>query len=474
MASPRSRSGIDVRSDWRGWLLGSPVPFGRALGAQPEQLEFVIELDETVVCGHRPCPPFDTGCLDLFGAPARAADQMMMVLGVGALPIQHLARILANGVQIAAADHVLQRPVHGGQSGARPLGAQRGMQILRRDEAVGAVQDVQNLGPLRGVTALDSHPASPRSDLLPGYRPTLEHPPIAERADTGSVGYRSADGLAGYGTGRIRDTGRVRTPAERIRPAVMMAVAAVLALLAGCTAAPSADGPGTVTVGTVTHTRPPSATITRTVTGPDPSPGPADVPSGAAGNTGTTGTIGASGTAGMTGTPGIAGTPAMTGTPGMTGNPPRTGSARPPTFSGGEPVDGNCPYLKSSEVNLLAGQRVGRVQLIPARLQPICVFYRIVDGGWLGAVRVIEAGDPAQAVAAVDEAVPPADSSPADQPQGWGGGYQLLPDGAAEFSAARAVYGVSKGARAVIAWNSRNQTVKSRRLVEATITSLGW
>jgi hypothetical protein len=125
-------------------------------------------------------------------------------------------------------------------------------------------------------------------------------------------------------------------------------------------------------------------------------------------------------------------------------------------------------------VSLLAGQRVGRVELIAASPQPVCVFYRIVDGGWLGAVRVIDAGSPAQAVAAVDAVVPPADSSPADELPGWGGGYMLLPNGDRQFPDSRAIYAVSKGSHAVIAWNSRNQTVKSRRMAEAAISALQW
>ncbi len=125
-------------------------------------------------------------------------------------------------------------------------------------------------------------------------------------------------------------------------------------------------------------------------------------------------------------------------------------------------------------MSLLAGQRVGRIELIAAAPQPICVFYRIVDGGWLGAVRALDAGSPAQAVGAVDAVVPPAESSPADQPKGWGGGYMLLPEGDQHFPEARAVYAVSKGSHAVMAWNSRDQTVKSRRLVEATVDALHW
>lgn len=226
-------------------------------------------------------------------------------------------------------------------------------------------------------------------------------------------------------------------------------LAAVLAVLAGCTGSPAGSPPGTVTVGTVTHTRPPTATITRTL-----APG--------------------SSSAAVASSPSKARSSSRPANPDRTSAPSVTASASPPAFPSGTPTEGNCPYLQGHDVSLLSGQRVGRVELIAAAPQPICVFYRIVDGGWLGAVRVIDADSPAQAVAAVDAAAPPADSSPADQPAGWGGGYLLLPRGDAHFPESRALYAVSKGKRAVIAWNSRDQTVKSRRLVEATITALHW
>jgi hypothetical protein len=253
-----------------------------------------------------------------------------------------------------------------------------------------------------------------------------------------------------------------------------LAVPALLvALLAGCSSTPEAAPPGTVTVGTVTHTLPPTETFTRTITAPRASPGP-----GGSEEPGLTGDPGRSAAASsaVSSSPATAKPATAKSAPAKsagTESGPTGAAAAPPAFPTATPTAGDCPYLQSADVSRLAGQRVGRVMLIAAQPQPICVFYRIVDGGWLGAVRVLDT-DPARAVAAVDQAVPPADSSPADRPQGWAGGYMLLPDGSARFPDARAVYGVSAGNRAVIAWNSRDQTVKSRQLVEATITSLRW
>lgn len=121
----------------------------------------------------------------------------------------------------------------------------------------------------------------------------------------------------------------------------------------------------------------------------------------------------------------------------------------------------------------MSGERTGKVTVIDVPPQPICQFYRIVDGDWQVAVRVFQTVTPQAAMAAVDSRIPPAGSAPADQPAGWTGGYMSLPNGSEEFPQATSVYGVSKGDRAVVVWTNR-ATVRDRTIAEATIKALHW
>jgi len=140
-----------------------------------------------------------------------------------------------------------------------------------------------------------------------------------------------------------------------------------------------------------------------------------------------------------------------------------TASPPPPTS---EPpaVPANCPYLTDDAVAQINGQHTGQTQIIDVKPHPICVFSRS-DGGWLATVRIIKAGSPQQAVAAVDAAVPIDRSDPANRPPGWSGGAMVTDD--------RSIYAVSQGPIAVVAESNQLQTIKGRQMAIAAIASLG-
>ena len=236
---------------------------------------------------------------------------------------------------------------------------------------------------------------------------------------------------------RRGQTGRVIARPHRSSN-VMVVVAAAAVALTGCTsAAPEAA----TTTRTVISTLPPLTTLTITTGGATPS---SATPS--------------------------ATTASTRSVPSSTA----TGSATPvtaPTTALPAPISGDCPYFTAEAAAELTGQRTGPGELIATSPAPICVFTRS-DGGWLAAVRVFRTPDAASAAAAVDERIPIADSSPADDPAGWTGGYLGLPTGAEEYPDARSVYGVSKGTSAVVAWTNQAQSIKSRRIVEAVIGNL--
>lgn len=208
------------------------------------------------------------------------------------------------------------------------------------------------------------------------------------------------------------------------------------------------SSPGTVTIGTITHVESPTQTITRTVSGPN-----------------TTRSITAAKSAASSGSPTEATTAGVTTTKVATTTTPEPA-----------PRQADCPYLDGAELQLMSGERTGTITVIDMTPQPICQFYRIVDGDWQVAVRVFQTATPQAATAAVDTRIPPAESSPADQPAGWTGGYMPLPagsPGSAEFPHATSVYGVSKGTRAVVVWTNR-ETVRNRTIAVATIKALHW
>ncbi|MGW4058900.1 DUF2020 domain-containing protein [Amycolatopsis sp. NPDC004747] len=122
----------------------------------------------------------------------------------------------------------------------------------------------------------------------------------------------------------------------------------------------------------------------------------------------------------------------------------------------------DCPYLGSEFVADSNGQHVSKVRVSADQPHPACFFYR-PDGKIQLTVRVY-VGDAKTATALVNKAAPLDSSNPASDPSGWKGGYLSTDDGA--------VYAVAKGATAVIATTNQKQSVKARKVVKETISTL--
>jgi UPF0176 protein len=125
----------------------------------------------------------------------------------------------------------------------------------------------------------------------------------------------------------------------------------------------------------------------------------------------------------------------------------------------------NCPYLDSDEVQNDNGQHVGSVRISSSsdgQPHPVCYFYR-PDGHLQMTVRVY-VGTAAVATALVNQAAPVATSDPANQPPGWNGGSQALPDGA--------VYAIAKGGTGIVVTSNQLQTIKCRLVATAVVSGL--
>ncbi len=172
---------------------------------------------------------------------------------------------------------------------------------------------------------------------------------------------------------------------------------------------------------------------------------------------------------------------------------PATGSARPPIptpatvtrtkpgriITVGPPrptaepaaVAADCPYLSADVVSIITGQHHGQTKLVRLQPHPMCVFYRS-DGGLMGSVRVVQADNPAAAVAAVNQHVPIAGSQPASQPLGWTGGSMTSAGQMTQDSSAGSVYAVSKGNIAVVAEEDESPSIKARVMAICAIYGL--
>ncbi len=153
-------------------------------------------------------------------------------------------------------------------------------------------------------------------------------------------------------------------------------------------------------------------------------------------------------------------------------NPGRTLTVGPPAPTPTPPtVIGDCPYLPAGVVSDITGQHHGDTKLISFKPHPMCLFYRS-DGGFLGSVRIIVAASPQQAVAAVNQHVPIADSQPASQPAGWLGGSMTTPGQMTQDSTAQSVYAVSKGNVVVVAEENESPSLKARVMAVCAIYGL--
>ncbi len=196
-------------------------------------------------------------------------------------------------------------------------------------------------------------------------------------------------------------------------PVGAVAVALMVAMLAGCSGATGGSNPPTqtITIGTITSVQP--TTVTSVITSPNGS--------------------------------------AQTAAP-------------PPATDEPAAVPADCPYLSDTDVADINGQHTGQTQIIDVKPYPICVFSRS-DGEWMATVRVIQADTPEAATAAVDAHVPIDSSDPASQPPGWTGGAMVTAD--------KSIYAVSKGPIAVVAESNQLQSIKGRQMVIKTVAALG-
>ncbi len=146
--------------------------------------------------------------------------------------------------------------------------------------------------------------------------------------------------------------------------------------------------------------------------------------------------------------------------------------APPPSTPEPAPVRGTCPYLSDAEVMEANGQHTGPTSIIDVRPYPVCIFTR-ADGRYLATTRIVVAATPEQAVAAVNQHVPIALSSPATHPTGWTGGAMATPDGVPGYPDAASIYAVSKGPIAIIAISNQKQSIKGRQMVQDIVSHLG-
>jgi hypothetical protein len=130
-------------------------PATGAVAAHPEKLYLMVDVDVAVRRGDGAGPLLHTRRLDLLGAPALPAHQVVVVDGLRALPIEHLTCGVAHGVEIAGGGHVLHGPIDRGEADGRPADPQRLVQVLGRDELTGPFEHLGDRRSLRGVTALD-------------------------------------------------------------------------------------------------------------------------------------------------------------------------------------------------------------------------------------------------------------------------------------------------------------------------------
>jgi hypothetical protein len=105
------------------------------LGAEAEQLHCVVDRREARL-GRDPLGPLlNDAALDLDAPAALAARQVVMVPGGVALPVQSLARRVADRVDRALLAEHLKVPVHGGEADGLTLAAQLSVDLLGAAEA---------------------------------------------------------------------------------------------------------------------------------------------------------------------------------------------------------------------------------------------------------------------------------------------------------------------------------------------------
>ena len=76
-----------------------------------------------------------------------------------AAAVDRLAVLRAQDVDVAVLGQALHRPVHGGQTDARPAGPEHLVELLGAAELVDVLEEVEDLGALPRLTWDDDHRA---------------------------------------------------------------------------------------------------------------------------------------------------------------------------------------------------------------------------------------------------------------------------------------------------------------------------
>src|SRR3984957_1389522 len=118
-----------------GGFWGNSLDFGvGVIGAEAEKLDGVVDRREAGLGGDPLRPLLDDASLHLDAATADAAGQVVVVAGGAALPVQGLARRIADRVDDTLLAEHLQVPVDGGEPHGLALTTELGVDFLRAAE----------------------------------------------------------------------------------------------------------------------------------------------------------------------------------------------------------------------------------------------------------------------------------------------------------------------------------------------------
>src|SRR3984885_4412767 len=118
------------------------------VGAETEELDRVVDRREAGLGRDLLRPLLDHAALHLDAAAADAAGQVVVVAGGAALPVQGLARRIADRVDDALLAEHLEVAVDGGEADGLALAAELGVDLLRAAEPGKTGQGAGNGGGL--------------------------------------------------------------------------------------------------------------------------------------------------------------------------------------------------------------------------------------------------------------------------------------------------------------------------------------
>lgn len=108
--------------------------------AESNQLEAVVDIGESVLCGDACRPGLDSWSRDLDGASTLSAHKVMVVCGT-AMPVQGFAIVADQGVKLTGIGHESQVAIDGGQADPLAGADQVGMYLLGTAKAVLAQEE---------------------------------------------------------------------------------------------------------------------------------------------------------------------------------------------------------------------------------------------------------------------------------------------------------------------------------------------